>query len=405
MKTVVSKKLTQSIILGKEESSLESYIENDGYTILSDVVQSNNPYNIIDEIGKSGLKGRGGAAFPVGIKWKITSYAKSEKKFVVCNADEGEPGTFKDRWILENRPHLIIEAMAICGYAVGASKGYIYIRGEYQKAINIVSNAIKEARSTGYIGNNIGGSKFSFDMEIRRGAGSYVCGEETALLESIEGKRAHPRFKPPFPGVKGLWGYPTAINNVETFANIVPILKNGSAWFRKYGTDKTTGTKLFAVSGSVNNPSLIEANLGIKLYELLEEAGGVSGGSEFQCALVGGAAGGFLFESELNTSLCYESLKNIGKTLGSGAILILNKNDNLNELIINILEFFRNESCGKCAPCRIGYPKLIKMFESYLQSGNKKDEIINLADLMFKTSLCALGQSAKIPIFSYFNSI
>ncbi|WP_051129531.1 complex I 51 kDa subunit family protein [Hippea alviniae] len=401
MRAIVSKSVKKPIIITKEEISIEQYVKNGGYKALEKALTKSSK-EIVEEIKKSGLKGRGGAAFPTGIKWEVVANSISKTKFVVCNADEGEPGTFKDRWIMENRPHLIIEAMAICGYATGSSKGYIYIRGEYENSIETMKRAVHEAYNNGFLGNRILNSNFSFDIEIRKGAGSYVCGEETALLESIEGKRAHPRFKPPFPGVKGLFSYPTVVNNVETFANVPFIIANGHKAFTTYGTKNSFGTKLFSVSGSVKNPSLIEANLGITLNELFKEIGGVDG--EFQAALVGGAAGSFVFSDELNLPLSYETLKEKGKTLGSGSILVLNRDDNIKLLVRNVLEFFRHESCGKCIPCRNGYPKILSLFDSYIEGDtNSKIELLNLANLMFKTSLCALGQSAKGVLDSYFS--
>ncbi len=401
MKIKVEGSLSSPVILTfSKEDTLSAYASNGGFETLGRFLRDDKKREIIDEVLKANLKGRGGAAFNAGIKWKAVSQVESNRKFVVCNADEGEPGTFKDRWILENRPFLIIEAMTLCAYAVSASKGYIYIRGEYETAIETFKNALDQAYRNGFLGKNIMDTGFDFDLEIRRGAGSYVCGEETALLESIEGKRAHPRFKPPFPVEKGLWGYPTVINNVETFANVVQILKNGADWFRQFGTKDSPGTKLFPLSGRVQEPCLIEANLGVTLEKLIYEAGGITG--EFQCALMGGAAGNFLYEDELNYPLSYETLREKGKVLGSGALLFLNKDDKREELVRNILRFFVNESCGKCTPCREGYPVLLDKFNGYLSGSIAKDDILKLSDLMFKTSLCALGQSSKFLLESYF---
>jgi len=403
MKIKVERSLSSPVILSfSKEDTLSVYISNGGFEVLERFIKDDKRREILEEILKSGLKGRGGAAFKTGIKWDAVAKAESDTKFVVCNADEGEPGTFKDKWILENRPFLIIEAMVLCAYAVGASKGYIYIRGEYRNAIEVMKNAIEQAYRDGFLGKNIMGSDFTFDIEIRRGAGSYVCGEETALLESIEGKRAQPRFKPPFPVEKGLWGYPTVVNNVETFANVVYILKNGADWFRQLGTKDSPGTKLFPISGRVREPCLVEANLGVTLDKLIEEAGGVEG--EFQCALVGGAAGNFLYEGDLNYPLSYETLKEKGKVIGSGAVLVLNKGDRREDVVRNVLEFFMSESCGKCTPCREGYPVLLEKFNGYLNGSIPKDEILKLSNLMFKTSLCALGQSSKFLLESYFES-
>ncbi len=401
MRIKVEKSLSSPVILSfSKEDTLSAYVSNGGFETLEKLIKNSKKQKILNEILESGLRGRGGAAFKTGVKWSAVVNAKSDKKFVVCNADEGEPGTFKDRWILENRPFLIIEAMTLCAYATGASKGYIYIRGEYKKAIEVVKNAINQAYNEGFLGQKIMGSDFGFELEVRRGAGSYVCGEETALLESIEGKRAQPRFKPPFPVEKGLWGYPTVVNNVETFANVVSILKNGANWFRQFGTQDSPGTKLFPISGRVKEPCLIEANLGVSLNSLIEEAGGVSGG--FQCALVGGAAGNFLYRDELDYPLSYETLREKGKVLGSGAVLVLNESDKREDIVKNVLEFFMKESCGKCTPCREGYPLLLGKFNRYLDGSISKDEVLSLAEIMFKTSLCALGQSSKFLLKSYF---
>ena len=403
MRIKVEKSLSFPVILTfSKEDTLSAYVSNGGFETLEKLIKNSKKQEILDEILESGLRGRGGAAFKTGVKWSAVANAKSDKKFVVCNADEGEPGTFKDRWILENRPFLIIEAMTLCAYATGASKGYIYIRGEYKKAIEVVKNAINQAYNEGFLGQKIMDSDFSFDLEIRRGAGSYVCGEETALLESIEGKRAQPRFKPPFPVDKGLWGYPTVVNNVETFANVVSILKNGADWFRQFGTQDSPGTKLFPISGRVKEPCLIEANLGVSLNSLIEESGGVSGG--FQCALVGGAAGNFLYRDELDYPLSYETLRERGKVLGSGAVLVLDESDKREDIVKNVLEFFIKESCGKCTPCREGYPVLLEKFEGYLNGSVSKDEVLRLSNLMFKTSLCALGQSSKFLLESYYSN-
>lgn len=401
MKIKVENSLSSPVILSfSKEDTISAYVSNGGFEVLDDFIINGKKKEILSEVTKSDLKGRGGAAFKVGIKWNAVAKIESDKKFVVCNADEGEPGTFKDRWLLENRPFLIIEAITLCAYAVGASKGYIYIRGEYKNAIKTFKNALTQAYEEGFLGKNIFNSNFNFDLEIRQGAGSYVCGEETALLESIEGKRAQPRFKPPFPVEKGLWGYPTVINNVETFANVVNIIKNGANWFKQLGTENSPGTKLFPVSGRIQEPCLVEANLGVSLEKLIEEAGGVDG--EFQCALVGGAAGNFLYEKELNYPLSYETLKEKGMVLGSGAVLILNRNDKKEEIVEKILEFFINESCGKCTPCREGYPILLEKFNGYLNGSVSMDEVLKLSELMFKTSLCALGQSSKFLFESYF---
>ncbi len=402
MEAMAHKNLKEPIIITTYQTQcLEDYINDGGYETLKNVLTKYKPNEIIEQIKASELLGRGGAAFPTGIKWDFTAQIKADHKFVVCNADEGEPGTFKDRWILEHKSYSLIEAMSLCAYSVGGDKGYIYIRGEYTESINSIRKALKEAYDNGFLGENILKSGFSFNIELRRGDGSYVCGEETALIESIEGKRAFPRFKPPFPGIKGLWGYPTVINNVETFANIVPIIKNGADWFKNYGTEHSSGTKLYSISGSVNKSGIIEANLGVTLKELLDAAQGMKNSKTFKCALIGGASGGFVYKDELDLPLSYETLKKAGKTLGSGAVLFLSEDDNEESLLKNILTFFKHESCGKCTPCREGYPKLIAMYEAFLENKIKAEDIMKLADVMFKTSLCALGQSVRMPLETY----
>ncbi len=399
MNTIVEKRLEKPILLNSYPT-IKDYKEHGGYTILGKYL-GKSPEEIINIVKESGLKGRGGAGFPTAVKYEIASRENSEKKFIVCNADEGEPGTFKDRWILENNPHSIIEAMTVMAYSIKASTGFVYMRGEYPKQTEIFQKAVEEARSEGLIGKNILHSGFSFDIKVRRGAGSYVCGEETAMLESIEGKRAHPRFKPPFPGMKGLWGYPTVVNNVETFANIIPILRNGAKWFRRFGLEQSPGTKLYPVSGSVEKPSLVEANLGVDLQSLIELCGGIRDSLGFKCALVGGAAGGFFWENDLNKPLCYETLKRNGKLLGSGAIIVLSEKDNEYGFLKKTLEFFKNESCGKCTPCREGYPLLLEKYGRYMKGMEKASSLLQLAYTMKKTSLCALGQSAHLLLATF----
>lgn len=387
-----------------DPESIDEYIALGGYETLSSALTEKTPAEILSEIKKSGLRGRGGAGFPTGLKWSFTAPIESERKYLVCNADEGEPGTFKDRLIMEGDPHKLIEGMALAARAISAGKGYIYIRGEYFLAIKRMKKAIESAREHNFLGKNIFDTNFSFDIEIKRGAGAYICGEETALIESIEGHRGHPRTKPPFPGISGLWGYPTVVNNVETLANITPIIKNGAQWFRTFGTDKSPGTKVYTILGRVRNNGLVEVEMGTTLRDIINcYGGGMEDGKKFQAALVGGAAGGFIRPEELDVPLAYETLEAHGKVLGSGAILVLSEDDDLEKVVLNILDFFVNESCGKCVPCRDGYPQLLNMMKNYM--GNHDVSIYkrlnHLAHVMAKTSLCALGQSAILPVSSF----
>ncbi|GAG66736.1 unnamed protein product, partial [marine sediment metagenome] len=341
--------------------SIEEYIAQDGYEAVGKVLREMRPKQVLSEIKASGLQGRGGAAFPTGLKWEFTAKAKAAPKYIICNADEGEPGTFKDRAILEGDPHKIIEGMIIAGYAVGAHYGYIYIRGEYLLSINRFNKALKQAREHRFLGEDVFGSRFNFQIEIHQGAGSYVCGEETALMESLEGKRGNPRFKPPFPPSSGLWGKPTLINNVETLANIAPIILKGADWFRIFGTKECPGTKVYAISGHVKEAGLIEAPMGITLREIIiDYAQGMRDG-KFKMAQVGGTAGAILGEDMLDVPLDYASLGEKGLVLGSGAILVMNETTCALDMLKCFLNFFKRESCGKCIPCRVGTEKLLEL--------------------------------------------
>jgi len=362
------------------------------------------PEAVIDEIKKSGLRGRGGAGFPTGMKWEFTRKALGEEKFIICNADEGEPGTFKDRLILEGDPHRLVEAMTIAAYAIGAARGFVYIRGEYELSIERLRKAIAQAKKYGLLGKNILESGFSFELEIRKGAGAYVCGEETALIESLEGKRGNPRVKPPYPVTHGLWQKPTAVNNVETLANVPAIMANGSDWFRKIGTDKCPGTKVFTILGHVEYPGLVETDMGTPLREIIfGYGGGIKGGKKFKAALLGGAAGVFLSEKLLDVKMDYESLKENKAVLGSGAVLVMDDGTSIVDMLFSIAKFFAHESCGQCAPCRIGTRQILDIIYRLRQGGGREGDletVLGLAETMFKTSLCPLGQSLVMPVKS-----
>ena len=389
-----------------DPESIDDYITAGGYRVVEKALKG-QPVKIIDEIVKSKLRGRGGAGFSTGLKKKFTLEAihESGKKYLVCNADEGEPGTFKDRIIMENDPHRLIEGMIIAGYAIGAEKAYIYIRGEYYKSIAMLQKAIDDARARGFLGSNIFGSSFSMDIEIRPGAGSYLCGEELTLLESLEGKRGYPRIKPPFPAEKGLIGLPTLVNNVETLSTIPTIIENGAEWYTGLGTENSPGTKIFTISGDVNKPGFYELELGVTLREIIYEiAGGMKDGKKLQAVLIGGAAGTFVDETVLDTPMGFDTLKEKGAVLGSGAIMVLGDDKSLPEVTKSILEFFKHESCGKCVPCRFGTTQLVNMINEYNPGGerleNILDQMIAEADFMAKTSLCPLGQSPILPLRS-----
>lgn len=385
---------------------IEDYIEAGGYEALEKALLQ-NPATLIDEMLQSSLRGRGGAGFSTGLKEKFTSEAckTSKDRFLVCNADEGEPGTFKDRIIMEQDPHLLIEGMLIAAYSIAATRAFIYIRGEYQKSIDRLKLAIKQAKKTGFIGQNILGSGFSIDIEIRLGAGSYLCGEELTLLESLEGKRGYPRIKPPFPAEKGLFGSPTLVNNVETLATIPTIIEKGADWYTTYGTEDSPGTKILTVSGDVKKPGYYEVEMGIPLGDIIFDlAGGMKNDEKFKAALLGGAAGTFIDRSVLNTPISYDLLKEKGAVLGSGAIIVLSDKHSLTEVMQSILAFFKHESCGKCVPCRVGTAHLVQMFDDFISdsasSGTSLSDMIQVAEYMNQTSLCPLGQSPILALGS-----
>ncbi|HON87832.1 MAG TPA: NADH-quinone oxidoreductase subunit NuoF, partial [Bacillota bacterium] len=385
-----------------DPESIDEYIASDGYSALRKCLIDMSPQEVIDEVKESGLRGRGGAAFPTGLKWQLTQKAPGQPKYVVCNADEGEPGTFKDRLILEGDPHSLIEAMAIAGYAIGSNKGYMYIRGEYTLSIERMQLAIEQARKRGFLGENILGTEFSFDIEIRQGAGSYVCGEETALIASIEGKRGEPFYKPPYPTDAGLWGKPTLINNVETLANIPPIIMHGGRWFREIGTAKSPGTKVFTLTGNVANKGLIEVPMGITLREVVYEiGGGIPGGHKFKMAQTGGTSGGCIPAEQLDLPMDYDTLAEAGTALGSGALLIIDDTHCIVDIVKCFMQFFKNESCGKCTPCREGTYQMYNILDRISKGkGNPKDidNMMVLSRTMMRSSLCGLGQAAPNPV-------
>ena len=383
---------------------IDEYIAFDGYRALPRVLREMSQDEVIDIIEKSGLRGRGGAGFPTGKKWRLTKDIPGEQKYVVCNADEGDPGAFMDRSILEGDPHAVLEAMAIAGYAIGANKGYIYVRAEYPIAVHRLEIAISQARDYGILGNNIFGTSFSFDIEIRLGAGAFVCGEETALLESIEGKRGQPRVKPPYPAQAGLWGKPTLINNVETYANIAQIILNGADWYASIGTENSKGTKVFALGGNVNNVGLVEVPMGTTLREIVYDiGGGIPNGREFKAAQTGGPSGGCIPKEHLDTPIDYESLKQIGSMMGSGGLIVMDDTKCMVCLAKFYLQFTVSESCGKCTPCRIGTKRMLEILEKLCNGEGDEIDIYRLEKLAVniqKSSICGLGQSAPNPVIS-----
>ncbi|MEI7941993.1 MAG: NADH-ubiquinone oxidoreductase-F iron-sulfur binding region domain-containing protein, partial [Candidatus Riflemargulisbacteria bacterium] len=387
-----------------DPENINEYIARDGYVALEKTIFEMTPENIIDEMKKSGLRGRGGAGYPTWMKWNLTKQQQTDEKYVVCNADEGDPGAYMDRSTLEGDPHSVLEAMAICGKAIGSNKGFIYIRAEYPLAIERLKIAIKQAKELGLLGDNILGSDFSFDIEIRLGAGAFVCGEETALLRSIEGSRGMPTPRPPFPSVKGLWDKPTVINNVETWANIPVILVKGGEWFSKIGTANSKGTKVFALTGKINNSGLIEVPMGTTLREIIYDiGGGIIGGKKFKAAQSGGPSGGVIPEQFLDTPIDYNNLIAIGSMMGSGGLIVMDEDDCIVDVVKFYLQFTVDESCGKCAPCRIGGKQLLSILEDITSGKGTEQSITNLKAIsmaMNNASLCGLGQTASNPVMS-----
>ena len=385
-----------------DPEKIDEYIINDGYEALGTVLKDMTPKETIDVIKNSGLRGRGGAGFPTGLKWQFVSGAKGDKKYVICNADESEPGTFKDRLVLEGDPHAIIEAMMIGGYAVGADEGYVYIRGEYGLAISRMKKAIAQAKEYGLLGENIFGTDFSFDIHIHAGAGAYICGEETALIESIEGNRGEPRPRPPYPTTAGLWQKPTLVNNVETLANIPAIIRNGADWYKSIGTPSSPGTKVYTILGNVNVTGLIEVPMGITLREVISiYAKGMKNGSNFKLAQTGGSSGSIIPSSLQDTPMDFDSFQKAGVSLGSGALLIGNEDVCVVDLAKVLLNFFRQESCGKCNPCRIGNKRSYESLANIAEGvGTMQDleDMQMMSEQLIQLSNCGLGQTAGSPL-------
>ena len=387
-----------------DPENIDEYIARDGYEALAKCITEYTPLQVIDEIKLSGLRGRGGGGFPTGLKWEITSKSEADQKYVVCNADEGDPGAFMDRSILEGDPHSVIEAMAICGYSIGASIGLVYIRAEYPLAIQRLKKAIGQSREYGLLGKNILGTDFEFDIQIKYGAGAFVCGEETALIHSMEGLRGEPTLKPPFPSVSGYQNKPTNVNNVETFANIPAIINKGGAWYASIGTEKSKGTKVFALAGKINNVGLIEVPMGTTLREVIFEiGGGIKDGKKFKAVQTGGPSGGCLTEKHLDLPIDFDSLTAAGSMMGSGGMIVMDEDDCMVAMAKFYLEFTVEESCGKCAPCRIGNKRLHEMLTKLCDDKGTEDDLSllrNLSTVVKDTSLCGLGQTSPNPILS-----
>ena len=384
--------------------NIDEYIAVDGYQALGKVLTEMTPQQVIDEIKASGLRGRGGAGFPTGVKWGFAAANQADQKYVCCNADEGDPGAFMDRSILEGDPHVVLESMAIAGYAIGASQGYIYVRAEYPIAVKRLQIAIDQAREYGLLGDDIFGTGFSFDIQLRLGAGAFVCGEETALMTSIEGKRGEPRPRPPFPAVKGLFQKPTILNNVETWANVTQIILNGAEWFRSVGTERSPGTKVFALGGKIKHTGLVEVPMGTTLREIVEEiGGGVPNGHSFKAAQTGGPSGGCIPASEMDVKIDYDSLIAIGAMMGSGGMIVMDDTTCMVDIAKFFLEFTVDESCGKCTPCRVGTRRLLELLNKITSGNGTLEDIDRMEKLCYylkENSLCALGQTAPNPVLS-----
>ena len=387
-----------------DPESIEEYIAMDGYAALGKVLTEMKPEDVIQTVLDSGLRGRGGGGFPTGLKWKFCAPNKADQKYVVCNADEGDPGAFMDRSVLEGDPHCIIEAMAIAGYAVGATKGYVYVRAEYPIAVDRLQKAIDQANEYGLLGKDIFGSGFDFDLQIRLGAGAFVCGEETALMTSIEGNRGEPRPRPPFPAVKGLYNSPTVENNVETFANIPQIILNGADWFKTMGTEKSPGTKVFALGGKIEHTGLVEISMGTTLRHIIEDiGGGIPNGKKFKAAQTGGPSGGCIPESLIDTEVDFDNLTAIGCMMGSGGLIVMDEDNCMVDMAKFFLEFTVDESCGKCTPCRVGTKRLLEMLDNITTGKANLEDIDKLEELCYyikQNSLCGLGQTAPNPVLA-----
>ncbi|MAT45137.1 MAG: NADH-quinone oxidoreductase subunit F [Anaerolineaceae bacterium] len=387
-----------------DPENIEDYIAEDGYMALGNILSSLSPEDVIEVIKKSGLRGRGGAGFPTYLKWQLTRNTPSDLRYVVCNADEGDPGAFMNRRVLESDPHSVIEGMTIAAYAIGASQGYVYCRAEYPIAVATLNRAIEQAKSIGLLGDNILGTDFSFNLEVRMGAGAFVCGEETALMSSIEGNRGEPRPRPPFPSVKGLWGQPTNINNVETYANVPQIILKGADWFASMGTEKSKGTKTFALAGDINHTGLIEVPMGISLREIIFDVGmGIKNGKEFKAVQTGGPMGGCLPKEYLDLPVDYESLVQAGSMMGSGGMIVMDEDTCMVDIARFFMEFTQEESCGKCTPCRVGTKRILEILERICDGEGRDGDIEQLEMLcqeIKSNSLCGLGQGAPNPVES-----
>jgi len=387
-----------------DSENIDEYIAFDGYKALGTVLTTMSPTNVIETIKESGLRGRGGGGFPTGKKWELANLQRNNEKYIICNADEGDPGAFMDRSVLEGDPHTVLEAMTIGGYAIGAAKGFIYVRAEYPIAVQRLQVAISQSREYGLLGENILETGFKFDIELRLGAGAFVCGEETALIQSIEGKRGMPMPKPPFPAISGLWGNPTIINNVETFANIVPIMLNGSKWFKSIGTEKSPGTKVFALGGKITNTGLVEIPMGTTLRETIFEIGcGIPNRKKFKAVQTGGPSGGCIPAEYLDTPIEYDTLTELGSMMGSGGMIVLDEDNCMVDVARFFLDFTKDESCGKCTPCRIGTKRLLELLQKITEGKANTNDLKSLEELAINTkklALCGLGQTAPNPVLS-----
>jgi len=387
-----------------DPDDIEDYVAHGGYLSLFRVLDEMTPKEVIEEIKISALRGRGGGGYPTGLKWESVSKVISEQKYIICNGDEGDPGAFMDRAVMESDPHKVLEGMTIAGYACGADKGYIYVRAEYPIAVEKLAKAIKQATKLGILGENIAQSGFNFSIEIRLGAGAFVCGEATALITSIEGGRGHPRQKPPHLSDHGLWGKPTVLNNVETLANIAPIIKNGGAWFKSIGTESSSGTKVFALTGHIKNTGLVEVPMGTTLRELIFDiGGGVEDGRKFKAIQSGGPSGGCIPEHLLDLQVDYESLKSAGSIMGSGGLIVIDDSSNMVEIARFFMDFCRSESCGKCTPCRVGTTELTVLLDKFIKKEATRSDfelLKEMCNVVKSTSLCGLGQTAPNPVLS-----
>ena len=387
-----------------DPENIREYIAFGGYRALYKALNEMTREGVIDEVKRSGIRGRGGAGFPTGLKWQFAYNSAGDEKYVLCNADEGDPGAFMDRSVLEGDPHVVLEAMAIAGYAIGAGEGTIYVRAEYPVAVKRLEIALAQAYEAGLLGENIFGTGFGFKVEIRLGAGAFVCGEETALLASVEGRRGEPRSRPPFPAVKGLWEKPTILNNVETYANIPQIILNGADWFAAMGTEKSKGTKVFALGGKVNNPGLVEIPMGTRLREIIEEiGGGIPDGKAFKAVQTGGPSGGCIPASLIDTPVDYDNLVAVGSMMGSGGMIVMDEDNCMVDIARFFLDFTVDESCGKCVPCRIGTRRMLEILERITKGKGEEGDIEKLealAESIRQTALCALGQTAPNPVVS-----